>query len=456
MQRMNGALMVWLISACVDRPIDQTTETGSSGQGGSSSTTHSTGTGDPPVPTTGETPPVDPTTSSSGEPLTSSSTGDPEPACGDGHTDAGEICDDGNAVDGDGCNVDCDISGRLLWERLSGATGRDTYHDVAALADGRIFLGGAVHPAGGTQDRWLLGLDASGTPQWERRLDAGDAIERILAVAADEDGVYAAGSFTDDDGHDLWIGRFTLEGGALWEATVSSGFGPDHASDLTLLPSGGVIAAGLLATDEGPSLWLRSYSPAGQVQWTQTLTPTSTVEYPLGPGLVASHEQIVAGFGDADGTALLIGASLVDGKPSWVHTAASNTAIFGVALLADSDVATTGRRLGEELFVGRHVVGGAQTWTSSACLGSMGHAVAVDAHDDIVVVGVTHAEPDRDVRLCKFSSVGELRWSQAIASAFGDDSGHALTIVEGEQILVAGERDIGGGQTDGWLAMFAP
>ena len=33
------------------------------------------------------------------------------PFCGDGITDAGEACDDGNAVDGDGCDVNCTLTG---------------------------------------------------------------------------------------------------------------------------------------------------------------------------------------------------------------------------------------------------------------------------------------------------------------------------------------------------------
>jgi cysteine-rich repeat protein len=33
----------------------------------------------------------------------------PPPCCGDGHLDAGEQCDDGNTVDGDGCSSTCQI-----------------------------------------------------------------------------------------------------------------------------------------------------------------------------------------------------------------------------------------------------------------------------------------------------------------------------------------------------------
>ena len=29
------------------------------------------------------------------------------PTCGDGRFDAGEVCDDGNTVSGDGCSSDC-------------------------------------------------------------------------------------------------------------------------------------------------------------------------------------------------------------------------------------------------------------------------------------------------------------------------------------------------------------
>ena len=37
-------------------------------------------------------------------------TPDPEPFCGDGNLDAGEQCDDGNNVDGDGCEGDCTLT----------------------------------------------------------------------------------------------------------------------------------------------------------------------------------------------------------------------------------------------------------------------------------------------------------------------------------------------------------
>ncbi len=45
----------------------------------------------------------------------SSSGADAPATCGDGELDPGEACDDGNDEDADGCNVDCTVSGSVLW-----------------------------------------------------------------------------------------------------------------------------------------------------------------------------------------------------------------------------------------------------------------------------------------------------------------------------------------------------
>src|SRR5690606_23029327 len=37
------------------------------------------------------------------------------PYCGDGQLDGPESCDDGDGVDGNGCNNDCNESGQPLW-----------------------------------------------------------------------------------------------------------------------------------------------------------------------------------------------------------------------------------------------------------------------------------------------------------------------------------------------------
>ena len=45
----------------------------------------------------------------------SSATGAVGYVCGDGVVDPGEACDDGNNVNGDGCNQDCALPGQPQW-----------------------------------------------------------------------------------------------------------------------------------------------------------------------------------------------------------------------------------------------------------------------------------------------------------------------------------------------------
>jgi cysteine-rich repeat protein len=64
--------------------------------------------------------------------------------CGDAEVDAGEGCDDGNLMDGDGCNADCTPSGQLLWE-LELSPGPGAYMSAEQLsvdADGNVVVGG--------------------------------------------------------------------------------------------------------------------------------------------------------------------------------------------------------------------------------------------------------------------------------------------------------------------------
>ena len=56
-------------------------------------------------------------TSGSASDDTAGSGGIPE-GCGDGVLDDGEACDDGNDVNGDGCNIDCVESGQQVWESV--------------------------------------------------------------------------------------------------------------------------------------------------------------------------------------------------------------------------------------------------------------------------------------------------------------------------------------------------
>lgn len=62
-------------------------------------------------------------------------TGNQPTSCGDGIVDSDEDCDDGNEIDGDGCNRDCVVSGSELWRAETGTTG---CNDITIDAAGSI------------------------------------------------------------------------------------------------------------------------------------------------------------------------------------------------------------------------------------------------------------------------------------------------------------------------------
>jgi cysteine-rich repeat protein len=113
-----------------DETVESATSdgTGSTGTGSSSNETEPTvtsgttvtstdptatgGTGTTP---TGATDPTDPTDPTNPGTESGSETGTPA-SCGDGNVDVDEDCDDGNDVNGDGCNNDCVESGVIVWE----------------------------------------------------------------------------------------------------------------------------------------------------------------------------------------------------------------------------------------------------------------------------------------------------------------------------------------------------
>ncbi len=62
-----------------------------------------------------------------------------------------------------------------------------------------------------------------------------------------------------------------------------------------------------------------------------------------------------------------------------------------------------------------------------------------------------------NIRLCKFSAEGELRWGKDLDSGLGDDRGLSVAILPDDRIVASGH--MWGGEeerTDAWLAVFTP
>lgn len=407
--------------------------------------------------TTTDAPTTTSPTTSTGDPsTTSTSSTSPAPTCPDGHLDPDELCDDGNTLDGDGCNNDCTPSAALLREWRSATRGSDYVHAIAVADDG-ILVGGRT--TGLT--RWVARFSPELALEWSRSI-APDQTGNILDIAVDPAGIHVAGSVTADDEHDLWVARLTTDGEVVWQDTVSSGLGVDYATRIDLTAEGDVIVAGVVRDpDDLTTLWTRRYT-AGEAVWTAsfplTIDPTL---YPLGPGLAVTADAVVLGWTRPPGSAeLLLAYPLAGGDPLLdLDLPGTHGALLGLAADPGGDLLLTGvaydADLGE-LVVRRTSPTGDILWSSTDCTGSSGRDIAVDHQGDIVVIGDGDGDIGTNIRLCKFSPDGQLRWGKDIDGGFGDDRGYAVAIAADDRVIAGGMMPVEGGDLDAWLAVYAP
>lgn len=424
--------------------------------GQSEATTGATTSATPPS-TTGSTTmtgAIEPTTaadsiSTSGDP----SSTDPTGACPDGDVGAGEACDDGNDVNGDGCNNDCQSSATQLWEYRSDEPGSGGIRGIAIDADASVVVGGFSGLS-----RWVARFSPELAPQWTQEYGGGETgIVRDVALG---DGViYAAGAHrTDADGHDVWVAGLSPDGELVWEDTLSGGLGDDWLTQATVA-DGDLVVAGLALSD---MLWIRRYGADGVMKWTASHPIGATYKniYPLGPGLTATPDAIVVGWSQyamAGVPEFLVAYPHAGGAPSWTATLPGTQGnIFAIAADPGGDLALAVVDNFMALAVRRTTSTGDVLWSSTDCDGRSARDIAIDTQGDIVVIGDGPAKGGTNIRLCKFSPDGELRWGKDIDGGFGDDFGYAVAIAGDDRIVAGGSVLTGPNNSDAWLAVFSP
>jgi cysteine-rich repeat protein len=365
--------------------------------------------------------------------------------CGDGDVVGDEECDDGNDIDGDGCNNDCRVSGQEVWAVSYASPGdvRDRCYSVAADSRGNVTVVGHISTVVDIDgvpteqaDIWVRQYDGDGEDVWTWVLDRADNVSEegwSVAVLENDDILVAASVGTDPGRTDAWTGRLGSDGILQWEAQHDGEAAwLDAARDAVAAPDGDVVAIGYATTvdDRESDLWFQRRSPDGRtIRWT-------------------AHRD---GFPDMVG--------------QWAQDRGHGIARVPGGYVGVGVRQAQGAVMGEyhqHHFVEHFDEQGNQVWSDLGLAGepdSVWTAVAATPEGEVLLAGWIAATVggDSDMWLQRRDPGGAILWEETIASPGGDnDRANAIVVDERGGFIVGGEMGAGAGSTDAWIRRYTP
>ncbi len=377
----------------------------------------------------------------------------PIPECGNSIPEPGEACDDGNAIDGDGCNVDCRTSGSPRWdppERVhSGADDADAqFWDVDVRPDDTIVAVGLEEVT--DRDALFVLYSADGDVVWARQYDRGTGDDTAFAVtSAVGSEIYAIGSSPNPTEQAGWLATIEPADGDVEEfaftgRTFATGLAHMHPSRFVVGGYGGGFVGARAFSDD--------------------LTPVWTAESAASGSISAAAADGVADIawtvGNVDGHARLHRLAPGEAEPIVVvYDGPEGSGSQGLAYAADAlfigGYVGLGMRDG---WVQRIATDGSEAWSWSSAepgedevedvtLAPTGHIVAVG-------FGTEHAQ---DTRVWKLTPDGELSWTWTWAEPVPDDDvARGVAVHPDGDVIVVGGRTADDGATDAWVVRLTP
>jgi hypothetical protein len=159
-----------------------------------------------------------------------------------------------------------------LWHFEYGGGVVETARAVTPTADGGFAVAGWTSSSGaGSDDVWVMKIDATGTPQWQRTFGGLDTDQAEDIIELD-DGGFAVAASTNSltaSGHAPWILRLDSAGELRWHAVVDGGVWGDLGA-VARTQDGQLIVCGRVAETGFPTndLWGAQLSAAdGSIAW---------------------------------------------------------------------------------------------------------------------------------------------------------------------------------------------
>lgn len=222
-----------------------------------------------------------------------------------------------------------DAAGEVVWTRQFGSDATDELRGVATDPEDNVLLVGSTYGALGDTDLagadiWVRKYDVAGAVVWTRQFGS-DATDLAGGVATDSGGnVFVAGNtfgaIVSGGGGDwdVWVRMYDPAGTIEWTRQFGTG-AYDQVRAIATDPFGNVILTGetqgvLSGHAAGPAdVWVRVYSPAGDIVWTRQFGSDS---FDSAGGVTADAEGFITVMGDTPG--VLVGDS-AGGNDAWLR-----------------------------------------------------------------------------------------------------------------------------------------
>lgn len=195
--------------------------------------------------------------------------------------------------------VKLDAAGELVWQRSLGGSQYDDGFSVAQTTDGGYIVAGLTKSNDGDAsghhgdyDFWVVKLDATGAPIWQRTL-GGTGAEIAESIQQTSDGGYiVVGATTSNDGdvsgnhgqEDFWVVKLDDAGALVWQKTLG-GSGRELYCTSVHETSPGVYVVGgnsnstdgdVSSGNGGYDAWLVQIAGSGSIVWETTFGGSGT------------------------------------------------------------------------------------------------------------------------------------------------------------------------------------
>jgi len=332
-------------------------------------------------------------------------------------------------------------------------------------SDGGYAIAGYTKSFGaGSEDVYVVKLDANGNLQWTKTI-GGPESEEGNSLIQTSDGGYAIAGKTNSFGAgrwDVYVVKLDAKGNLQWTQTIG-GKNDDVGTSLIQTSDGGYAIAGYTASFGAGELdvYVVKLDAKGNLQWTKTIG---------GPGPEIGYSLIQTSNGGyaIAGTTGSFGAGKADvyvvkldtnGNLQWTKTIGGPKDDWGSSLIQSSDggYAIAGYTIsfgagGDDVYVVKLDASGNLQWTKT--IGGPdreeGNSLIQTSDGGYAIAGYTKSlgAGGRDVYVVKLDANGNLQWTKTIGGPESEEGNSLIQTSDGGYAIAGFTYSFGAGEKD--------